>query len=67
MHGARKPSVSGAEMFLMLHGFLAHHTSLDSPKTHEDVNNYNFMQIKADKNRLVHTFAELSDISHTVY
>ena len=64
MHGARKPS--GAEMFLM-HGFLAHHTSLDSPKTHEDVSNYNFMQIKADENRLVHTLAELSDKSHTVY
>ena len=53
-------------MFLM-HGFLAHHTSLDSPKTHEDVSNYNFMQIKADENRLVHTLAELSDKSHTVY
>lgn len=65
MHGARKPSVR-AEMFLMLHGFLAH-TSLDSPKTHEDVSNYNFMQIKADENRLVHTLSELSDKSHTLY
>ena len=38
-----------------------------SPKTHEDISNYNFMQIKADENRLVHTLAELSDKSHTLY